>query len=230
MATPTTSDDSTIRLAPEIVDAARTLAAGPERRLLGIAGPPAAGKSTFAEVLTRELGPCAAHVPMDGFHLSQHQLDRLGRQNRKGAPDTFDAGGYGALLRRLAADTGETIFAPDLNRHIEEPIAAALAVDPAARLIVTEGNYLLLEDAPWPDVAAAFDTIWYIDVAAERREDWLLARHRSFGAQETGALQWIASNDRPNAARVIATAGRADRRLTWVGRTAHFLESAPPAA
>ena len=187
--------------------------------MLGIVGGPAAGKSTACAALQAALGDVAAGVPMDGFHLSQRVLDDLGRASRKGAPDTFDALGYRDLLQRLrrAHDHGETVYAPDFNRALEEPIAAGIAVAPTAALIITEGNYLLLDEPPWPAVRAELDTVWSIDIDDTQREAWLLARHIRHGRSEAAARDWIAQTDAPNAARIAARAHRADRHLTWDG-------------
>lgn len=218
--------DAAITINPAVLDAARALAAGPQRRLLGLVGAPAAGKSTLAAALAQALGESATSVPMDGFHLSQRQLAALGRAERKGAPDTFDAHGYRALLARIraATDTGETVYAPGFYRDIEEPIAASLAVGPEPALVITEGNYLLLEDAPWPTVAAELDAIWYLEVDTARREDWLIARHMRFGRSEAEARAWMMNTDRPNAERITASAPRADRVLSWDGFTARFAD------
>lgn len=215
--------DVPIRIDFDVLAAVQALAAGPQRRLLGLVGAPAAGKSTLAHALTEALGGRAASVPMDGFHLSQQQLERLGRVARKGAPDTFDGDGYRALLARIR-EARETVYAPGFYRDIEEPIAASLAVDPDTPLIITEGNYLLLADAPWPAVAAQLDAIWYLDVDTARREDWLIARHMRFGRSEAEARSWIARTDRPNAERIAATARRADRVLCWDGHCLRFAD------
>ena len=100
---------------------------------------------------------------MDGFHLAQEELVRLGRRDRMGAPDTFDAAGYVALLRRLRAGGEEVVYAPAFRREIEEPIAGAIAVPPTVPLVVTEGNYLLLDGAGWTGVRALLDEAWYVD-------------------------------------------------------------------
>ena len=137
-----------------LIARARALASAGGRAILGIAGPPGGGKSTLACAVADALGDGAVLVPMDGFHLAQDQLVRLGRRDRMGAPDTFDAAGYVALLRRLRA-ADEVVFAPAFRREIEEPIAGAIAVPPSVTLVVTEGNYLLLEDGDWALVRAA---------------------------------------------------------------------------
>ena len=121
---------------------ARRLAAGGARSILGIAGPPGGGKSTLARLVVDALGDAAVLVPMDGFHLAQPELVRLGRRDRMGAPDTFDAAGYVALLARLRALEDDVVYAPEFRREIEEPIAGAIAVPRSVPLVVTEGNYL----------------------------------------------------------------------------------------
>jgi len=118
----------------QLVQRAAELTGRPGRAILGITGPPAAGKTTLAETLLAELAPHAAYVPLDGFHLAHHVLQELGTAHRKGAPDTFDAAGYLALLRRLR-DPGEgTVYAPQFRREIEDSLANAIPVRPAARL------------------------------------------------------------------------------------------------
>lgn len=211
---------------PMVLAAAQALAATPGRRLLGLAGAPAAGKTTLATALVNALADRAICVPMDGFHLSQRQLERLGRASRKGAPDTFDSEGYRALLKRIrpAAAAGETVYAPGFYREIEEPIAASLAVTPDIPLVITEGNYLLLADAPWPRVAEQLDAVWYLNTTTKRREDWLLTRHMHYGRSLSQARAWIAATDRPNAERITPTAQRADRILHWDGERVRFSE------
>lgn len=132
----------------ELVERALALAEAGSRQLLGIAGAPGAGKSTLAARIVAEVGSAACLVPMDGFHLAQSQLARLGRADRKGAVDTFDANGYVSLLRRLHRLEPTSVYAPEFRRELEEPVAGAIEVPPSVRLVVTEGNYLLLEDFP----------------------------------------------------------------------------------
>jgi pantothenate kinase len=181
-----------------------------ERRLLGLVGAPGAGKSTLAQALADRLGAQAQVVPMDGFHLANAELARLGRAQRKGAPDTFDAAGYVALLRRLRMPLpGETVYAPAFRREIEEPIAGAIAVHPDTRLVITEGNYLLLDDGPWAEVAALLDDCWYVDVDDALRRQRLVERHIRFGRNEAEARAWVEHTDEPNARRIAACRVRA---------------------
>lgn len=189
------------------------------RRLLGIAGEPGAGKSTLAHELTQALdarGIATLVVPMDGFHLSNAALAELGRANRKGAPDTFDAFGYIALLERLRRHTpGETVYAPSFHRDIEEAIAGEIAVPDEVTFVITEGNYLLLDDAPWNRLASLLDETWFVDVDPVQRHQQLLQRHMRYGRSPKAALAWIESTDEPNAKRIAANADKADFRVPW---------------
>lgn len=213
----------------ELVERAAALA-GRGRALLGVAGSPGSGKSTLVAVLAARLAArlgadAVAHVPMDGYHLADVQLARLGHAGRKGAPDTFDAGGYLALLRRIRAATEEVVYAPAFERDLEQPIAGALAVPRSARIVLTEGNYLLLDEPVWRDVAAELDETWFCALRPDVRLARLLARHVAFGKAPDRAAAWTAAVDGPNAERVEATAGRADLVVPSA-----VLESLPAAA
>lgn len=184
------------------------------RAVLGIAGSPGAGKSTLAERLVRALNgegpPWAAYVPLDGFHLADVELDRLGRRDRKGAPDTFDAAGYAALLRRLHEEQDGIVYAPGFERVLEQPIAGAVPVLPEARLIVTEGNYLLLTDGPWARVRPQLDEVWFCETDEDERVRRLIARHERFGKDHDTAVAWVLGTDQRNAELVAGTRDRAD--------------------
>ncbi len=197
----------------DLLARARALPQGGRRALLGIAGGPGAGKSTLAASLVRALnadGPWAAHVPMDGFHLADAELDRLGRRDRKGAPDTFDAAGYAALLRRLREEPAEVVYAPGFERVLEQALAGAIPVPPAARLVVTEGNYLLLQEGSWARVRPALDEVWYCEIPEAERIRRLVARHEEFGKEPAAARAWVLGSDQRNAELVATTRGRAD--------------------
>jgi pantothenate kinase len=189
---------------------------GGRRRLLGLAGPPGGGKSTLAQALLEAFGPRAVVVPMDGFHLANTELARLGRAGRKGAPDTFDAQGYVALLRRLREQReGEVVYAPEFRREIEEAIAGAIAVPAAVPLVITEGNYLLMDGGAWGGVRAQLDEAWYVDTDEALRLERLVRRHEQFGRSPQAAREWVAGTDEPNARLIEATRGRADLQFRW---------------
>ena len=188
------------------------LLADGRRKLLGLVGAPGAGKSTVARALEQALPGRAQVVPMDGFHLAQTELRRLGRAERKGAPDTFDSAGYVALLQRLREQRpDEIVYAPEFRREIEEPVAGAIAVLPQTQLVITEGNYLLLQEGPWAGVAPLLDEAWYVEVDDALRVERLVRRHQQFGRSREEALAWVAQTDEPNARRIAATRERANR-------------------
>src|SRR4051812_30138092 len=195
----------------QLISRARTLAASGERRILGITGAPGSGKSTLAAALVTALGDAARLVPMDGFHLANAELERLGRRERKGAADTFDAGGYVALLRRLRAADEDVVYAPEFRREIEEPIACALAVPREVPLIVTEGNYLLVGEGAWAPVRSLLDEAWYVEIEEAVRLERLVGRHVAFGKDPAAARAWSEGSDQRNAEVVAATRARADR-------------------
>ena len=192
------------------------LVADGQRRILGLVGAPGAGKSTLAQAILEALPGLAVVVPMDGFHLANVELARLGRASRKGAEDTFDSAGYVARLERLRAQRhDEMIYAPTFRREIEEPVAGAIPVMPDVPLVITEGNYLLLQQGQWKAVRPLLDEAWYVDVDPELRLQRLIARHVKFGRDEDAAREWVQRTDEVNAALVDATRGRADLVFRW---------------
>ena len=218
----------------ELVEAAATLAASAtpgNRKVLGITGAPAAGKSTLAAALVDALGPgVAVAVPMDGFHLSNQTLAARGRLEAKGAPDTFDAQGYAALLERLRTAT-TVVHVPRFDRHLEESIGSAVPVDPGVPLVVTEGNYLLLDAAvaaavgveldadalaAWAAARAAIDQVWFVELDDAVRVQRLAARHVEHGRDPETARARASGVDQANADLVAATRDRADRVVVVV--------------
>ena len=189
----------------------RALIDSRERRVLGIVGAPGGGKSTLAAAVVAAFPGRCVVVPMDGFHLAQRELERLGRADRKGAPDTFDAAGYVALLRRLRAPLpGETVYAPEYRRDLHDAVAGVIAVPADVRLVVTEGNYLLLASHGFAPVADLLDEVWFAEQPEDLRLARLVARHARFGKAPAAAHDWAHGPDQRNAELVSATRGRAD--------------------
>ena len=197
-----------------LADRVERAASGSLRFLLGIAGSPGSGKTTLATALVAELNTrnpgTAVALPMDGFHLANATLDRLGRHDRKGAIDTFDGWGFLALLHRVRAETGHTVFAPSFRREVDEGIAGEIAIEPDARVIVVEGNYLLVDDGPWARVRDALDEAWFCETPGATREARLVERHTRHGRTVEAATAWARDVDGVNAALIEATRGRAD--------------------
>jgi pantothenate kinase len=193
-----------------LVERARSLVGGQGRSILGITGAPGAGKSTLAAALVDALWPAAVLVPMDGFHLSNLELERTARREWKGAPDTFDVEGYVALLERLRGPQGTVVFAPEFDRRLEEAVAGSIRVEPAVPLVVTEGNYLLLDEGPWAGVKPLLDEVWFVDVGDATRVERLVGRHVAHGKGLSEAREWVLRSDEANAALVASTRRRAD--------------------
>ena len=198
-----------------LVDRARALSSS-GRRVLGITGPPGAGKSWLASRVIEALAGRAVLVAMDGFHLDDAVLHALDRRDRKGATDTFDVGGYVALLRRLRAGD-ETVYAPEFDRSLEASRAAAIAVPVDVPLVVTEGNYLLLDQAGWRDVRPLLDDVWYVSVDERLRLSRLVDRHVAYGKTREQALAWACGSDQRNAELVERTRHLADLQVTPLG-------------
>jgi pantothenate kinase len=192
-------------LATDIAELARRAAGiavhSPGKRLLlGIAGAPGAGKSMLAAALAVATG--GVIVPMDGFHLADDELRRLGRYERKGAPDTFDADGYVALLRQLRTDPAP-VLAPAFDRAAEAVVADAIAVPPRA-LVITEGNYLLVAEPPWSAIRGLLDECWFVEVDEHEREQRLIDRFVSFGWPIDIATQRVRHGSDADNARLVA--------------------------
>lgn len=187
-------------------------AVGRDRILVAIAGPPGSGKSTLAEALHEALvagGQAAAIVGMDGFHFDNRILEARGLRPRKGAPETFDAAGFAHLLRRLKARETDVAI-PVFDRDIEIARAGAAVVGAEARILLVEGNYLLLDEEPWSGLAPLFDMSIYLDVPAEELERRLVKRWLDHGLAQDEALARARDNDIPNALRVAGHRRKAD--------------------
>ncbi|HKT01784.1 MAG TPA: nucleoside/nucleotide kinase family protein [Rugosimonospora sp.] len=208
---------------PRLIAAAREalaplLDSDRRRIIVGIAGPPAAGKSTLstslANALCAEFGADAAvAVPMDGFHLANAELARLGLADRKGAPETFDAAGFVHLLRRLREPEPGIVYAPAFNRSLNESIGSAIPVPGHVRTIVAEGNYLLVPKPPWAPVRDLLDLALYVEAPDGVRVDALLRRQRARGLSKVDARDWVFRSDEANAALIADTRPYADHVL-----------------
>jgi pantothenate kinase len=197
------------RVDDALVERARRLTSR-GRAVLGICGMPGSGKSTLSARLAAEIGDEAVVVPMDGFHLHDAELARLGLSHRKGAPETFDVPGYTALLRRIRTETSHTVYAPEFVRAREESVAGAIAVRPEHRLVITEGNYLLYDGPQWSDVLPLLDEAWYVESDDQLRLSRLVQRHIDHGKPPDVAHRWATVSDQANADLVARTRAAAD--------------------
>ena len=201
----------------QAVDALRRRLVPGTRTILGIAGAPGSGKSTFAAWLQEQFGPeTSVVVPMDGFHLGNAIIEGTPLRRRKGAIDTFDGGGYLSLLRRLARRDEAVVYAPEFRRTLDEPVAASIAVPAEVPLVITEGNYLLADQEPWKEVRAQLDEVWFLETPPELRLQRLVDRHVSFGMDREAAIAWANGPDEANARLIQATRPAADRVIPWL--------------
>ena len=179
------------------------------RTLLGLTGCPGAGKSTMSAAIIEQVRSSVV-VPMDGFHMLNEDLVRLGRRNRKGAPDTFDVTAYIAQLEKVRCQGGLPVTAPRYDRAASAPVPDAITIEPDHALVITEGNYLLLDAPPWDRVRPLLDEVWFVEVDDAVRVPRLIARHIEFGKSPEEAREWVLRSDEANAAVVAATRDRAD--------------------
>lgn len=192
---------------PQLAARLRDMAQGPARRMVALAGPPGAGKSHVTEALLQAV-PGAALLPMDGYHLDDGLLSARGDLARKGAPQTFDLDGFAVMLDRLARDDGAPVLVPVFDRDLEISRAAARQIDPQARLILVEGNYLLLDRPGWRDLARHFALTVMLDVPRAVLEARLAARWRALPADQARAK--LQANDLPNVDLVLGASRAPD--------------------
>ncbi|MFY0690989.1 MAG: nucleoside triphosphate hydrolase [Paracoccaceae bacterium] len=186
---------------PALVREIEARSEGRERILVGIAGPPGSGKSTLAAGLAAQLGPLAAVLPMDGFHLDNAQLRQMGLLHRKGAPETFDAAGFVALLGKVRRDGA--VSYPTFDRDADRTIPDGGHIGKDTRIVLVEGNYLLLNTPPWSDLAGLFDLTVRLDVDHEELEARLVARWRDHGLPAPQARARASGNDMRNVKFVL---------------------------
>jgi pantothenate kinase len=204
-----------------IAAAARRERISGERYLVGIAGVPGSGKSTFAaqllDAFNRTRAGFAALVPMDGFHFTNEQLVEQGLRERKGAPETFDGEAYVDLLRR-SRDPRAAMPFPIYDRAGHEPVlrnTPQQMIGPGVRVVLTEGNYLLLNRKPWSELAKILHETWYLQTPPDQAREWILQRHVRGGKPPEVAEQHYNRVDRENTALVIERMRQADLVLKW---------------
>ena len=198
----------------DLVDAVLALPARDGRRLIAVAGPPASGKSTVAERLgqaVHDAGLRVVVVPMDGFHLDNSELVKMGLLDRKGAPETFDLAGFTALAKRLK-QPGDVPF-PTFDRSLDRVVPDADRVPAECGTVILEGNYLMFGDPGWCDLRTLWDLSIWVDVPMDQLRTRLIERWRAHGLDEDAALRRAEGNDLPNAQRVVAGRLMADLAL-----------------
>lgn len=187
------------------------------RVIAAMAGAPGSGKSTLAGNLVELIGErapgAAAILPMDGYHYDDRLLDQMGRRAHKGAPDTFDVGGFRHMLQRLRVNDEDAVAVPVFDRDIEIARAGARLIPREVRIVVAEGNYLLLRDPPWRDLHPLFDVTVFIEVPEDVLRDRLEARWKGYGLDASTIRDKVDRNDMPNARRVITGSIAADYRI-----------------
>ena len=178
-----------------------------QRMIIGLAGPPGSGKSTLARYVVDEINKhgysTAIVLPMDGFHLSNSQLEKKGIAQIKGAPETFDVNGFVLALSRIRSPVHDTLYVPDYSRVFNEPIAASIGIRAETNTIVVEGNYLLLESGDWKNVWQYLDRAWFLNVPWEVCRNRLIARQIAGGKSLAEASEWVDRSDKANFELVV---------------------------
>lgn len=202
-------------IAPEdLTHVIRSALAGRSRLLVAIVGAPGSGKSTLARELADDLGPIAQVIPMDGFHRDNDWLNARGLYARKGAPETFDAAGFAALISAIKA--GEATHYPTFDRAADATIPKGGQIDPEAKILLVEGNYLLLDHPDWAPLHALWDMSVLLDVPMNVLRTRLIARWIEHGLREDAAIARAEGNDIPNAHLVASGSIAASHRVSYV--------------
>lgn len=182
------------------------------RTMIGIVGKPGAGKSTVVTEIQKQFSTEeVAIIPMDGYHLSNEELIKLGRRERKGAPDTFDVEGFISLITRVRNEIDKDHTFPIFHREIEASKADEGIVLRNTKVIVIEGNYLFSEEHNWSEVFPLLDQSWFIEIDDEIRMQRLITRHIKYGKTPQEAEEWSRGSDEENAKFIAKTASRAER-------------------
>lgn len=185
----------------EIIRRSKTVS----RLLVAIAGPPGSGKSTLADVLCARLNAENASsvvLPMDGFHLDNTILDQLGLRHRKGAPETFDGDGFVNLVSTIK-ESRESVDVPVFDRARDRVVDGVSRITPDHRIILAEGNYLLLDENPWAQLLPLFDMTVFVNPGIDILTERLIRRWLDNGHTYDEAEKRALSNDIPNAQRVL---------------------------
>ena len=201
------------------------LVAPGKRIIIGIAGSPGAGKTTIAREVadlitaasnTAGAAPAAVYLPMDGYHLANATLDRLGSRHRKGAMDTFDGWGFLSLMKRVRSEIGHPVYAPGFDRSVDEGIAGEIAVEAGTPIVIVEGNYLLVDEEPWRGLRALFSESWFCETSDAVRLRRLVDRHEKHGRTRDAAYDWAVNVDGANARIIEASRVRADLLVSGI--------------
>lgn len=189
---------------------------GNKRFLLGLTGVPGSGKSTLATSLMNNINKqlqkeVAVVVPMDGFHYHNELLVRKGLLQKKGSWETFDSENFVKLVKKIVRETTTTIYCPAYDRKLHNPVENAIEIQPIHKIIIVEGNYLLLDKWPWSELPTLFDESWFIAVPLGIVEKRLINRHVVTGRSLEEALQKVTTTDLPNAQLIMDTKERADK-------------------
>lgn len=204
--------------AQRLIDKAQQAANDHKRFVLGIVGIPASGKSSLTVQLMEYIEAIApseaALLPMDGYHLTNHKLDELGLRDRKGSPHTFDAEGYVQAIEAVKP-AGVSLSFPVYDRAIHDPKPDAGQIESSHQLIVTEGNYLLLDQPPWDRLGQVINECWWLDTPTEQAKEWMIKRHVQGGRTEEDARSHYEHSDAANTQLILEHSREPDLIIQW---------------